>query len=286
MKRLIAFIACLALASPAFAQSTKVIDPSTGLPVFSSSNPASVGSVDSTASGTITAISQAVALALNGKSGATIQITGTWVGTLQFEGTVDGTNWSTINGVYAGQSTPSATITANGLVRLTPAGLAQFRITSTAWTSGTATISMRASDGTGGTFLNQSLTAGTNTIGAVNLVVGTSIRGASGNVANAAATATLTGTATTTVYITSFSCIPGGSTTAAVVNPTITGTLGGTLTYTAASPASATSVGNTVQQTFTPPFPASAVNTPIVVTMPALGIGNTNATCVATGFHL
>lgn len=126
-------------------------------------------STDTTASGNITAISQSVALALNGKSGAAIQITGTWVGTLQFEGTVDGTNWVTVNGVYAGASAPGATTTVNGIVRLTPSGLAQLRITSTAWTSGTAVISIRASDATGGTFINQSLTAGTNIIGKVGI---------------------------------------------------------------------------------------------------------------------
>jgi hypothetical protein len=34
------------------------------------------------------------------------------------------------------------------------------------------------------------------------------------------------------------------------------------------------------------PVPASAVNTNIVVTMPSLGAGNTNATCSAQGFLL
>ncbi len=130
-------------------------------------NPLPTRNVDTTASGSITAVSQNVALALNGKSGVAIQITGTWVGTLQFEGTIDGTNWVAVNGVVAGSSTPGPTTIANGVVRVTPAGLAQVRITSTAWTSGTATISLRASDAAGGTFLNQSLTAGTNLIGKV-----------------------------------------------------------------------------------------------------------------------
>ena len=115
---------------------------------------------------------------------------------------------------------------------------------------------------------------------------GTGIRGASGNVANAAATATLTGGATTTVYISSFTCNPGGATAAALVSVTITGTLGGTYTYTAGAPAGSTTVGAAVTGAFIPAQAASAVNAPIVVSMPALGIGNTNATCVATGFHL
>lgn len=112
------------------------------------------------------------------------------------------------------------------------------------------------------------------------------IRGASGNVANSAATATLAGTATTTVYISGFTCTPGGATAAALVDLTVTGTLGGTLTYTAGAPAGAAVAGTPVNVNFNPPHPASAVNTNIVVSMPALGTGNTKAACVATGFYM
>lgn len=112
------------------------------------------------------------------------------------------------------------------------------------------------------------------------------IRGASGNVANAAASAVLTGTATTTVYISGFTCTPGGATAAALVNITVTNTLGGTLTYTAGAPAGAAVMGTPINVQFNPPHPASAVNTAITVSMPALGAGNTNAACVATGFYM
>lgn len=112
------------------------------------------------------------------------------------------------------------------------------------------------------------------------------IRGASGNVANAAATATLTGTATTTVYLSGFTCTPGGATAAALVNTTVTGPLGGTLTYTMGAPAGAAVMGTPLDVQFNPAIPASAVNTTIVVSMPALGAGNTNAACVATGFYM
>lgn len=127
----------------------------------------SVRGIDTTSSGSIAAAAQTVALELNNKSGVALQLTGTWVGTIQFEGTVDGTNWVPINGVFAGTSTPGPTTTTNGVIRLTPSGLAQVRVIATAWTSGTATVSLRASNATGGTFLNQSLTAGTNNIGGV-----------------------------------------------------------------------------------------------------------------------
>lgn len=112
---------------------------------------------DVTASGSLTAAAQTVSLALSGQSGATVQITGTWVGTITFEGTVDGTNYSSINGVFASSSTPKPTATANGIYRITPSGMASFRANMTAFTSGTAVISIRASAGVGGTFANQVL---------------------------------------------------------------------------------------------------------------------------------
>ena len=37
---------------------------------------------------------------------------------------------------------------------------------------------------------------------------------------------------------------------------------------------------------FNPPLPASAVNTAIVLTLPALGLGNTNAAAVAHGYSV
>lgn len=128
-----------------------------------------VAVADVTSTGTLAAAAQTVALSvIGGMSAATIQITGTWVGTVQFEGTVDGTNWVPINGVFAGGTAPGPTITTNGVIRVTPGGLASFRVNATAWTSGTATITMRAGQGTGGTFLNQSLPVGANVIGSVN----------------------------------------------------------------------------------------------------------------------
>jgi hypothetical protein len=50
--------------------------------------------------------------------------------------------------------------------------------------------------------------------------------------------------------------------------------------------AGATLKNEDVIVTFDPPLPASADNTAIVVTLPALGAGNTNATANAWGFQL
>lgn len=120
-----------------------------------SANPLPVLQPDGTATGTIAAAAASVALTLSGDGGVAVQISGTWVGTLQFEGTIDGTTWYAVNAVRAGSSTIPQTTTVNGLHRMTPAGLAQVRVTATVWTSGTATINIQASAGTGGIFANQ-----------------------------------------------------------------------------------------------------------------------------------
>ena len=112
---------------------------------------------DVTATGSLAAAAQTVALALNGDSAASIQLTGTWVGTVTFEGTTDGTTWVPVNALPSTSSVPATTATVNGLYRLTPGGLAQLRAHMTAFTSGSATVTARASEGTGGIFANQIL---------------------------------------------------------------------------------------------------------------------------------
>lgn len=107
---------------------------------------------------------------------------------------------------------------------------------------------------------------------------------ASGNVANAAATATLAAGAQQFTYITGFEATFAGATVGQCVNLTITGLLGGTLTYPVCSPTGATVQGYPFGFEFVPPLRSSAVNTAIVVSMPALGAGNTNAAVIAHGF--
>lgn len=108
----------------------------------------------------------------------------------------------------------------------------------------------------------------------------------SGNVANAIATATLTGTASTTVYVTGFSITGSGATAGLVVTVTLAGVIGGTKSYTYTFQTGA-AVGNTaLSYDFSLPVPAAAINTPIVITCPASGAGGTNNTIVARGFYV
>ena len=114
----------------------------------------------------------------------------------------------------------------------------------------------------------------------------TPITASSGNVAAGAAVATLAKLATKTTYITGFEITSSGATVGLVVNPTVVGTITGTLTYVYTAVAGALLANSPLIVIFNPPIPSSAVNTDIVVTLPSLGIGNTNACVVAHGYQL
>lgn len=111
------------------------------------------------------------------------------------------------------------------------------------------------------------------------------VTGSSGNVANASAAATLTSAVGKTAHINGFQCTGAGATAASVVTVTVAGVITGTMSYSVAVPAGVTTGINPLIVSFPRPVPASATNTNIVVTMPALGAGNTNAVCSAQG-HL
>jgi len=114
----------------------------------------------------------------------------------------------------------------------------------------------------------------------------TALINSSANQANANAVATLTASTGKTAWLTGFECTASGSTAGSVVTVTVAGILGGTLNYTFVAPASVGQAASPLIVEFMPPLPASTTNTNIVVTLPALGAGNTNATTVAHGFLL
>lgn len=107
----------------------------------------------------------------------------------------------------------------------------------------------------------------------------------SGNVANAAATATLAGVAGQTTFLAGFEVTGLGATAAGFSTVTVTGLLGGTRTYEIAVPAGVTTPITPLIVEFTRPIPANAVNTSIVVSATAFGAGNTNAEASAHGFQ-
>ena len=108
-------------------------------PVVTSSAPAS----DRTATGTI-ASSPVANVAISTQGGGTVlfNITGTWSGTITFEASVDGTNWSTAVALpkYPSGAAAASSTTTNGNWAVNVGGLNMFRVRGSAWTSGTATI--------------------------------------------------------------------------------------------------------------------------------------------------
>jgi hypothetical protein len=111
----------------------------------------------------------------------------------------------------------------------------------------------------------------------------TPVSSSSGNVANATATATLTGTAGRWTYVCGVSFTPGFATAGAAVTATITNTPGGTLTFTVSTTPN-TAGPPPIVIPFTPCLQANSTGNNIVVSMPALGAGNTNASVSAWGF--
>lgn len=111
------------------------------------SNELTVLSNDTTASGSLTAVEQAVTLTLQGRAGAAALITGTWVATLAFEGSVDGTTWIGIETYAPSTASESvqSTTTVNGTFQfMSRAGFQQVRARVSAYTSGTLVVTLRA----------------------------------------------------------------------------------------------------------------------------------------------
>lgn len=110
------------------------------------------------------------------------------------------------------------------------------------------------------------------------------ISASSGNVAAAAATATLTSRTGTMAYITGFAVTGAGATAASVIAVTVTGVIGGTMTFNMAIPAGATVGVAPLIVTFPLPIAATSQNVNIVVSAASFGAGNTNASTVAFGY--
>lgn len=104
------------------------------------------------ASGSLGVLNATVALSLNGSTGFAIDLRGTFVATVTFQGTIDGTNWFTLNVVPAGAAVNQAnvsTATAVGAWMGNANGCSQVRAIATAYTSGSVTVTLRAMQAAG-----------------------------------------------------------------------------------------------------------------------------------------
>ncbi len=70
---------------------------------------------------------------------ATVQVLGTWVGTLTFQGSEDGTNWVSLPATNVSTGASATTATANGVYQALVGGINYFRVRMTAYSSGPVT---------------------------------------------------------------------------------------------------------------------------------------------------
>jgi hypothetical protein len=111
---------------------------------------------------------------------------------------------------------------------------------------------------------------------------GAPVSATSGNVANAAATATLPAAVGKTTVLDGFAVTGLGATAAATLDVTITGPVN-TIHYAFTVPAGVATEAFPLTVELPTPIPAAAANTAVVVNLPAFGAGNTNASVSAHG---
>lgn len=87
--------------------------------------------------------SQPIQIAVGDLSGVSVSVSGTWVGSLSFEGSVSGKSWSAIDVHLLSDNSKSATITATGQYGINPTPFSQIRIVP-AVASGSALVELLA----------------------------------------------------------------------------------------------------------------------------------------------
>lgn len=103
-------------------------------------------SADVTLQNAAVAVGNGTVLTVTGYGTAVVQVTGTFVATITFEGTVDGTNYQAISATQMGAAVVATTATAPGIYRMSPGGLTNIRARISAFTSGSITVVGRATN--------------------------------------------------------------------------------------------------------------------------------------------
>lgn len=89
----------------------------------------------------VTAPTACATFALDSATGSlSLSVSGTWTGTLTFEGTNNGTNWTSVVAVNLATGAQATTTTASGLFSITNAGVIAVRARATAAMTGTAVL--------------------------------------------------------------------------------------------------------------------------------------------------
>ena len=154
-----------------------------GTPVVQNDFTASgtVNILNSNATGAATPGSAVVSGAMNNAGDTTIQVTGTYVGTLTVQVSQDGTNWFQDQGVInitTGAITTTIPANATGVYQVGVEGCRYLQVEASAWTSGAAVVIFRVASTDSSVTLDTAIPAGTNVIGTTSGVVPSTLLGA------------------------------------------------------------------------------------------------------------
>jgi hypothetical protein len=136
---------------------------------------------DVTASGTITG-SSSLSISCVNRGTVAFQVTGTWVGSIVTECTINGTDWisTTYTAIPSGNS--ASTFSANTGGQANVAGFNAFRLRAATISSGTASIAYVANGKVANVMLDNPLPTGSNTIGSVTGSAGAALALASNQI--------------------------------------------------------------------------------------------------------
>lgn len=131
--------------------------------------PVSSTQTDGVVTGSVNALNGTVQISTAGYGSVGFQVTGTWAGTFTVQGTVDGTNWVNTNFVALASSGVGVTFSTNNVGQSNCSGLNAYRLIATAWSSGTAVVTLRANMSVSNVMLDSPLPAGASVIGKVGI---------------------------------------------------------------------------------------------------------------------
>lgn len=103
-------------------------------------------SADVTMQSAAVAVGNGTVLTTTGYGTAVIQVTGTFSGTITFEGSLNGTDYVSLSAVQVGAGTIATTATTTGIYRMSPVGMTNIRARISAYTSGSITAVGRATN--------------------------------------------------------------------------------------------------------------------------------------------
>lgn len=106
--------------------------------------------------GAFTANGEVLDITSANKGTTTIQVTGTWVGTIILEISNDNSNWLSTDLIKLDLKTEIPDIKSNGIYTVNTNSFANIRLRTTSWTSGTANISTYGSDSVSSINIDQS----------------------------------------------------------------------------------------------------------------------------------